>query len=470
MHVWMTVAALAGLSLSAPPKVIRLEAENGQKVGTAVATKRAGFSGSGYVTGFQKDGDKVVFTTQAQPGLYDVRVRYSSPFSEKGYVLVVNGAKLSGMFRHTGDVFATQAAGKVELRAGTNTLAMEKGWGYFDVDYIELVPANAPPKLHKPPKTPVDPLATARTRALLGSLVNQYGTKTLSGQYERKENALIHSATGKTPAIYGGDFMDYSPSRLAHGAKPEGTTEQILQQAKAGQIVTLSWHWNAPKDLLDKTYKDATGKTVEAPWFKGFYTYATTFDVQRALDHPESEDYRLLLRDIDAIAVQLKKFADSDVPLLWRPLHEAEGRWFWWGAKGSKPFIKLWRLLFDRLTHRHKLHNLIWVYTGTTPEWYPGDAYVDIVGIDSYPADTSDPLSSDWEALLKRYDGKKLLALTEFGGIPDVAKMQRYGVRWAYFVSWAGTVQTLPKDTLNRLYRSAAVSNQEDLARIVTHK
>ena len=81
-------------------------------------------------------------------------------------------------------------------------------------------------------------------------------------------------------------------------------------------MVTFCWHWNAPKDLIDQPGKE---------WWRGFYTEATTFDVAKAMEDPQSEEYTLIIRDIDAIAVQLKKLANADVPVLWRPLHEAEG-------------------------------------------------------------------------------------------------------------------------------------------------
>jgi mannan endo-1,4-beta-mannosidase len=128
----------------------------------------------------------------------------------------------------------------------------------------------------------------------------------------------------------------------------------------------------------------------------------------------------------------------------------------------------LWRLLFDRLTNRHGLHNLIWVYTsGGKPDWYPGDRYVDIVGVDAYPSDVGDALTGDWTTLLRQFNGKKLLALTEFGGVPDVDKMRSLGVRWSYFVSWSGEVgpKKMNKETLARIYRSPAVLNRDDLPR-----
>jgi mannan endo-1,4-beta-mannosidase len=419
------------------------------------------------VNGFQKEGDRIVWQIpQAQAGIYEVRIRYSSPGDEKGYELVVNGSKTSGMFMQTGDAFNTRNAGKVELRQGANTVAIEKGWGYYDIDAIDIVPATIDAALKKPSKTLVDPRASAKTRALHSYLIELYGEKMLSGQYEEAENNYIHSVTGQTPAILGGDFMDYSPSRIARGTKPEGTTERLIQKAREGQIITMAWHWNAPKDLLDKEYTNESGQKIDARWYKGFYTNATTFDLERALANPQSEDYKLLLRDMDVIAAELKKFADADIPVLWRPLYEAEGRWFWWGAKGPGPLVQLWRLMFDRMTNHHGLHNLIWVYTiGNKPEWYPGDNYVDMVGIDAYPSDPFDPLSSTWDELKQRFDGKKLMALTEIGKVPDVEKMWRYGVRWSHFVSWTGDLgpQKVSKEDLSRIYKSDVVLNREEL-------
>jgi len=277
------------------------------------------------------------------------------------------------------------------------------------------------------------------------------------------DTSYIAKTSLRTPAIFGSDFMDYSPSRIAFNPAPKDRTEQVIKRAKQGQFVTMSWHWNAPTDLINETLKDAQGKDVDAKWYKGFYTYATKFDLAACIDDPNSDNYKLLVRDIDAIAVQLKKLSDAHVPVLWRPLHEAEGGWFWWGAKGPDAFVKLWRLMFNQLTTVHHLHNLVWVFTvGSNPQWYPGDAYVDVLGVDAYPPDHSDTLGSTWDSLKKQYDGKKLLALTEFGGVPDIPRMHKFGVEWAYFVSWPGEVQPpgTTKDNLIRIYRHSSVKNK----------
>lgn len=443
---------------------VRVEAENGQLIGPIVASTRPGFSGKGYVTGFTKEGDKVVMKFTAEPGIYEAFIRYSAPGGKKGYELGVNGHRTSGMFAPTADVFATASAGKVELAAGTNSVEIDKGWGYYDIDYVEFVPAKIDRSLKSLPLNLVDPNAAASAKALFGKLAKTYGSQTLSGQYNDDDSNYIAGSTHRIPAIYGADFMDYSPSRVERNPAPKDLTENAIAKAKSGQLVTMSWHWNAPTDLIDKMLKDKQGKDVDASWYKGFYTNATTFDLSAAIDDPSSKNYKLLLRDIDAIAIQLKKFSDANVPVLWRPLHEADGGWFWWGAKGPQPFVKLWRLMFHRLTEVHKLHNLIWVFTvGDNPAWYPGDAYVDVLGVDAYPSDHSDTLGSTWDRLKKEFDGKKMLAISEFGGVPDIPRMHQFGVEWAYFVSWPGQIK--PPGTsisdLSRIYQSKTVKNRE---------
>jgi mannan endo-1,4-beta-mannosidase len=432
-------------------KPIRVEAENGQLIGgVTVSTARPGYSGSGYVTNFHDNNAGVRLKFNAVAGIYEARVRYSAP-SQKGYGLRINGAEVNGMFAATGDDFGTTSAGKVELKTGENTLEIVRGWGYYDVDYIEFVPTTIDRKLRKPPVRPADPQATPQVWALLASLTRGYGHRTFSGQFQAADSDAIKDETGVTPAIFGDDLGDYSPSKAERGADPKNLVEKAIARAKKGQIITFSWHWNAPTGLVD---------TPQARWYMGFQANSTTFDFQAALNDPSSDGYKLLLRDIDAIAAQLKKCDKAGIPVLFRPLHEAEGGWFWWGAKGPQSYVQLWRLLFNRLTKVDHLHNLIWVFTvGSDPNWYPGDAYVDVLGVDAYPDDHSDPLSNTWDSLKGRYDGRKLIALTEFGGIPDIPRMRHFGVEWAYFVPWSNYLKATPVDTVRRVYRDASVVN-----------
>ena len=173
---------------------------------------------------------------------------------------------------------------------------------------------------------------------------------------------------------------------------------------------------------------------------RGFYTNSTNFDVQAALANHSSPQYGQLINDIDAIAVQLKKFQDAGVPVVWRPLHKTQGGWFWWGAKGPEAFVQLWRLMHDRLTNVDGLHNLIWTYTSSDAQqdfrkWYPGDDVVDVVGMDNY-VDKSSSMSGQWYDMLDEYNGRKMIALSETGNLPNIDLMRKLGVHWDWFNPW----------------------------------
>ncbi|HEX5221735.1 MAG TPA: glycosyl hydrolase [Verrucomicrobiae bacterium] len=437
---------LAGSAFAA---TIVLEAENGVLTGTSVTTAAPGYSGTGYVTGFDNTGDSVRWTFGASNGIYNLRIRFRSQYGQKGFDATLNGATATGMFPQS-TTFAMFDAGLVELTNGNNTLQISGGWNYYEIDRADLVFTNAPPPPLPVPATLVDSNATFAARMLMADLVAAYGKITWSGQHETNEAVYVLNTSGRKPLIISGDLIDYSPTRVQYQGAPANYTERMIAEERLGQVQAMCWHWNAPTNLINQPGQE---------WWRGFYTEATTFDIAAALANTNSTEYAMVLRDMDAVAVQLKKFSSNNIPVLWRPLHESEGGWFWWGAKGPEPFKQLWRLLYQRLTSHHGLHNLIWVLTSENPAWYPGDDVVDVIGVDAYPTDKSDALSGQWQALLARFNGKKLLALTEFGGVPDIEKMQRFGVWWSWFAPWTGIYgpTAMPTETVNRIYQSPAV-------------
>ena len=458
-----------GAAVGAPPGdapvVIRIEAETGQRIGNVViASSGEGFSGAGYVTRFLEDTDRVTLTFAARAALYEIAIRYRSPL--KGFLYEVNGLALSGKFADSKGAFVEQRMGKVELREGENTIAIHGGWKGYEIDRVDLTPVVALPTLLKPAATLCDPQSTPATRALMAYLVEQYGNRTLSGAIAGPDVEYVREVTGQLPAIVAGDMIDFTTASIRHMGVVSGGTEQMIERARQGHILSYCWHWRSPSGLLDTTLVRPDGTKQDARWYMGFYTRATTFDLEAALAHAEGADYALLTTDIDMVAGELRKFAEPGIPVLWRPLHEAEGGWFWWGSKGSRPFVQLWRLLHDRLTHMHALHNLIWVYTGTAnPDWYPGDDVVDVIGVDEYPADVRDPLSATWDDVQACFGGRKLVALSEFGGAPDLAIARRLGVTWAYFASWNKDLgpRKMEPATLKRIYADQGVINLAEL-------
>jgi mannan endo-1,4-beta-mannosidase len=431
----LTICAAAAIIFLLQPNaepeepILQFEAEAGVLNGVETSTSSEGFSGEGYVTGFDQPADSVSITVNApEEGLYQMWVGYNGMNGEKFTQLSLNGQPFGDVKLQQTTTFEEVKAGKVLLRRGDNKLSFTSHWGWYDIDYVKLQRTVA-----VEPQTVedslVNPNASDEARALHRFLVEQYGKKILSGQQTYMDALLLNHNYGKLPAVVGFDLIEYSPTRVENGSK-SSEIEDALDWHERGGIATFLWHWNAPADLIN---------SADQPWWKGFYTEATTFDIERTLAEPDSEAYRLMLRDIDAIAEQLKRLQEAGVPVLWRPLHEAEGKWFWWGAKGPGPAKQLWRLLYDRLTNHHGLNNLIWVWNSESPEWYPGNDVVDIVSVDSYPLPGDyNPVHNRYENLVELVQHKKLVALTENGPIPDPDLLQKYGTHWSWFCTWTG--------------------------------
>jgi mannan endo-1,4-beta-mannosidase len=436
---------------------VTAQAESGSLAGVSVGNTVAGFTGDGYVEGFDAASDSVTVTIPDSPGgLFDLVIRYAAPYGQKSASLQLNGVG-SGELKLTQSAgFTDLRAGKLLLNPGKNTVAMVSSWGWYLIDSLSLTPA-LPPQPHRTKAALVNEHATAEAKGLMRYLVAQYGKKVLSGQQEATSIAWVEQNVGKAPAVAGLDMIDYSPSRVERGATSTEVEDALAWDARGG-IVTFSWHWNAPSGLTEED-----GKSLRA-----FYADATTFDLQATLADRSGADFKLLIRDIDAIAVQLKRLADAKIPVLWRPLHEAEGAWFWWGAKGPQPAKELWRIMYERLTKHHKLNNLIWVWNSLSPEWYPGDDVVDIVSTDVYAA-TGDhgPMSSQYEDLIDLGKDQKLVALGEVGSIPDPQLLASYHCDFSWFVTWTndfikdGVLN--PRDFLKRIYNDPYVITLDEV-------
>ncbi|WP_051317198.1 glycosyl hydrolase [Ectobacillus panaciterrae] len=441
------------------------EAEDGILNGVKVSQNITGYSGNGYVTDFNKKNDSVTFKIHVpSKGLYILHIGYQIPTgSGKKYTkLILNDASPKKILLPESNEFTEIPGERVLLDQGENTIKFASDWGYYNLDYIKVQSASAL-TAHNVSKKLVNPNATKETKALMSFLVDNYGKRILSGQQDISEVKWLNKNIGKKPAIVGFDFMDYSPSRVTYGIK-SNQTEQAIQWDKEGGIVTFSWHWNAPKDLID---------TPEKKW-RGFYKDGTTFDIGYAMNHPESEDYQLILRDIDTIALQLKKLQKAKVPVIFRPLHEAEGSWFWWGAKGPEPAKQLYRLMYDRLTNYHKINNLIWVWNSVSKDWYPGDEYVDIVSYDSYPAPGDySSVSSPYDRLVSLVNNQKIVALSENGPIPSPDLLKEYQIHWSWFLTWeskflrGGKINSL--EHLNKVYHNPYVITLDELPNLKTY-
>lgn len=173
-------------------------------------------------------------------------------------------------------------------------------------------------------------------------------------------------------------------------------------------------------------------RIVSSPLY-AFYKADTEFDATNATVEGTWEN-KVFTEDLKNAAAYLKLLRDADIPVLWRPFHEAAGGWFWWG-KDAASFKSLWIAMFNYFK-TEGLDNLIWVWTteGNDADWYPGDQYVDIVGRDVYNKETADCVS-EYTSIAENY-GNKIVSLSECGTVGLISEQWASGARWSWFMPW----------------------------------
>lgn len=451
---------------------------------------KPGYSGDGFVW-MQNSGTLTFQVNVPSTGMYVISTRYMQELSGDGrlqYLYINDVNKGSYMLPFT-TVWSDYNFGIHKLRQGINTIQIKAGWGfaYFDtftVDYADLDPLNVQPILS-------DSQATAETRILMNYLTETYGNHIISGQQEiygggndgnmELEFDWIYNLTGKYPAIRGFDFMNYNP---LYGWE-DGTTARMIDWVNnKNGIATACWHINVPRDF--NTYvlgefvdwKDATYKPTE-----------TNFKTANAVI-PGTKEYEYVMMTIEDLAEQLLILQDNNVPVIFRPYHEAEGNgglngegaWFWWASAGAEVYKQLWELLYTELTQNYGLHNLIWTYNSyvysTSPAWYPGNHLVDLVGYDKYNTiynrydglsgvPNEDAITTIFYKLVDLTSGQKMVAMTENDTVPSVQNLTEEKSGWLYFCPWYGehlmsSAFNYP-ETLTTLYQSEYVITLEEL-------
>ena len=262
-----------------------------------------------------------------------------------------------------------------------------------------------------------NPNAIAPAVRLYEYLCEMNGKRCLTGQMESQwcgtaesEMNYLLMATGRYPAIRGLDFIDNDFP---------GVVRRAREWWARGGIPSICWH---------------TG-----PDFASSYKECQENDLDWDAAFTEGSDaHRRLIEAMDRAAAYLQRLDRMGVPVLWRPFHEFDGGWFWWGRGGAEGFIRLWRTMYDRYTNHWKLNNLIWVlgYAGEgrgMADWYPGDQYVDILGVDSYTPGAHGDLYEKCRAIAPQ---GMPLCFHECGTIPTWEQMQGEKAPWLWFMVW----------------------------------
>lgn len=270
---------------------------------------------------------------------------------------------------------------------------------------------------------PANPKLNATARKVLDYLESVYQKKMLCGYNVYVHTPDDYEQTGKQAAVWGRDirWLSKKPGEVARHAKRHGYT------------LTLHWHWDFNHD---SAWQSKRKKKVDVG----------------QLVTPGTPEHTQVMKELAKAADTLQVFEDADVPILWRPLHEIDGGWFWWTDKKTPTnTAKLWRMMFDYFTRERKLDNLIWVYSAgvgktNTLEYrrgfYPGAKYVDISGIDVYGVDFRKDVDQYWAYynVMAKVSPGKMLALGECDAVPDPDKTQAGKLpKWLYALPWWGT-------------------------------
>ncbi len=291
------------------------------------------------------------------------------------------------------------------------------------------------------------PVPSKEAVALYKYLLDLKGKKILSGQQDSPwgidEFSYLKTVTGKQPAIKGMDFIKQNDNA--------NEVQKAIDWWKAGGIPTIMWHWGAP------------GKG------EGYESSKKAIDIDSCFIEG-SVQYKAFWSELKIKGDLLEHLRNANVPILWRPFHELNGNWFWWGKQGPEKFKRLWITMFDYLVKERKLNNLIWVlcYTGQpNPDWYPGDQYVDIAGADTY--EKGDGPQPEMFNKVKSIIGDKFpIAYHECGIPPDPDKCISEGIIWSWWMEWhTSWLEKVDKTYLKKVYDHELVITLDEVPNIM---
>lgn len=492
----LTVFAVAAwiTSAHATPTVYEAEEQSGVDASAITSDATYSYSGGKYV----QVSKAMTFTVQVdETAMYDIATQVLiHQYDWTTSVILVNGVEAGSMLttpRTCDSVYTITASAK--MKAGENTITV--GNGAIGVDYVSV--ERHPDPVFNISSTPVTPGATEAAYKVLDFLKDNFGTKTISGmmisdqvfnydygnmkllkagectpadscKYSDAEVAWtgqtdiaeFYNRSGHYPAIGGFDMLFAAGGRHEEGWF-KGYTENNLVMTEElwnkGGIPTFTWHWKVGEDTIFYTqangYKNAgctEGVTKTADNNTCFnYTLAFTDSTCKEIN-TSSEVYQNIVNDVDIVSSYFLQLQEKDIAVVWRPLHEASGGWFWWGVASAECYVQLYRLVFDRMVNTNGVKNLLWVwnintdptygydYSALNGAWYPGDEYVDIVAVDIY-----DPLlnhnsgANYYNKIISEVGTNKLIALSENGAIPDIDSIAEDKAYWSYWMTWSQT-------------------------------
>ncbi|AXK33571.1 glycosyl hydrolase [Streptomyces armeniacus] len=286
--------------------------------------------------------------------------------------------------------------------------------------------ANAKAKAKAQAKAAADPAD------VVDYLTSISGGSTVTGQHNREPNSepskwtsAVHDITGVYPGLWGGDFLFASDDV----ANRQTMIDQAETEWQNGSLATLTWHVCPPTRGSSCGWDPGTGVQDDL-----------SDDQWNELVEDGTELNTAWKKRLDEAVPYLQQLQDAGVPALFRPIHEMNDGWSWWGGRpGENGSRKLYQITHDYLTRTKGLTNLVWVWNvkdvdvDQVASYYPGDEYVDVVSVDAW----ADNFPSDaYYRALEQLAGSKPMALAEVGKVPSPEDLARQP-KWTYFMVWA---------------------------------
>jgi len=304
----------------------------------------------------------------------------------------------------------------------------------------------------------IDKNATRETKRLFTNLMlvskehvlfgHQHATEYGHGWSGDENRSDVKSVTGSHPAVIGVDIMRFSVgSAEAIASARQELRKNVEDTYNRGGVTTVAWHFFNPVSEGGFYWKDS----VSLP--------AVKYIIPGGEAH---EKYKSILNDVGDWANSLKGNDGKSVPVIFRPYHEFDGGWFWWGKPHCtrEEFISLWRFTVSYLRDSLGVHNFIYAFSPDNKfineeqflERYPGNEWVDMVGMDNYADMGRNRYALDTAALklkvISDYAKRagKLAAFTETGleSIPNTAwwteallrTLKWYDIQLSYVLVW----------------------------------
>lgn len=304
---------------------------------------------------------------------------------------------------------------------------------------------------------PVNGDASVEARRVLAYLRSIQGERTLSGHHvvygdmARRELGYVEQTAGGSPAVLEFEAGIFTERFSAEWERAERSiVEDAVAHWNMGGLVAMCWHWGNPMEARN-TYEGTK----------------RAFDIEAALREGTPE-HEAMVKDLDVTARLLGACRDRGVPVLWRPLHEMCGGWFWWSKHGKENAQRLWRFMYEYFTGHHGLNNLLWVYSASQEmrmDWMPGLDVVDVVGVDIY-REGQQGVRANYERVASVAGGKPVV-LSECDLIPSVESTRGAGFQWGWVTTWhSNWVRKNSPEALRAFYGSEFVVVRDELPRL----